>query len=611
MSLLAPFRDYVSALVHPTAQHDVLAAARHRAFIGSRILSGLTVLAAFPLYLVVEGVPGPLAAFCFGWLLLPILNAYFLSRTGYYETAHVLASLSLTVLVTVVAVRTGGIGSFAACWLIVVPLEAALSASRRAVVAAAGFALGATGLLLGLAAAGLLPVAHAAGGELGLLAAFGIVSAALYATAIALRAEALAQTGSQLLSVEESRYHLLARNMSDVITRHGRNGAVLFVSPAAEPVFGTPVRELTGHGLFDRVHVADRPAYLKALADAAACGEAQSVEFRARRDGGERGARLGAHFIWIEMRCRPLEQTVAEAAAGALREVVAVMRDVTDRKAQEQAVEDARSEAERANAAKSLFLATMSHELRTPLNAIIGFSEMLTNEEMMKIDAARRQDYAQLINDSGHHLLSVVNGILDMSKIETGNFEITPEPFAPASVITSCCDLLALKARESGIDLAVRIGEGIPEINADKRALKQILLNLMSNAIKFTDRGGKVTVGARAEIAAVALTVEDTGVGIAEDDLPRLGAPFFQARGSYARPYDGTGLGLSIVKGLVNLHGGSIEIRSRLGAGTCITVRLPTDCEALPRGEAKSKITSLAEAGAGSGLVDQQVRKRA
>ena len=361
--------------------------------------------------------------------------------------------------------------------------------------------------------------------------------------------------------------------MSDVITRHGRNGAVLFVSPAAEPLFGTPARELAGHGLFDRVHVTDRPAYLKALADAAACGKAQSVEFRARRDMGERAARLGPHFIWIEMRCRPLERTSDDGEAGdtEAREVVAVMRDVTERKAQEQAVEEARSEAERANAAKSRFLATMSHELRTPLNAIIGFSEMLMNEEVMKIDAERRQEYAQLINDSGQHLLSVVNGILDMSKIETGNFEITPEPFAPAPVVTGCCDLLALKAREAGIDLVVRIGDTLPEINADKRALKQILLNLVSNAIKFTDRGGRVTVSAKSDIAAMALTVEDTGVGIAEQDLPRLGDPFFQARGSYARPYDGTGLGLSIVKGLIDLHGGSLEIRSRLGEGTCIT----------------------------------------
>ena len=138
-------------------------------------------------------------------------------------------------------------------------------------------------------------------------------------------------------------------------------------------------------------------------------------------------------------------------------EVVAVIRDVTDRKVQELAVEDAREEAERANAAKSRFLATMSHELRTPLNAIIGFSEMLANEEMMQLDGKRRHEYATLIGESGHHLLSVVNGILDMSKIESGNFEITPEPFTPAPVIGTCCDLMALRAREAGIDLVCRV----------------------------------------------------------------------------------------------------------------------------------------------------------
>ena len=150
------------------------------------------------------------------------------------------------------------------------------------------------------------------------------------------------------------------------------------------------------------------------------------------------------------MRCRPLEQAVVEVAGDDRREVVAVLRDVTDRKRQEQALEDARSEAERANAAKSRFLATMSHELRTPLNAIIGFSEMLMKERALTLDAGRRHEYAGLINDSGHHLLAVINGILDMSKIETDNFEITPEPFAPAQVIADCCDLLALRAQRGG-----------------------------------------------------------------------------------------------------------------------------------------------------------------
>jgi cell cycle sensor histidine kinase DivJ len=231
--------------------------------------------------------------------------------------------------------------------------------------------------------------------------------------------------------------------------------------------------------------------------------------------------------------------------------------------------------------AKSRFLATMSHELRTPLNAIIGFSEMLVNETQMRLDGNRRREYAALINDSGNHLLSVVNGILDMTKIDTGDFEIRPEPFVLGAVIRGCRDLLALKAREVGLDLVADVPDDLPEITADKRAVKQILINLISNAIKFTDRGGCVRVGAVVDDAAIALTVEDNGIGIGEEDLPRIGDPFFQARGSYDRRHDGTGLGLSIVKGLVALHGGDVTIRSRVGEGTRITVRMPIDCEAV------------------------------
>src|SRR5262245_34920136 len=581
-----------------------MTAARHRAFIGSRIFIGLTTLAAFPVYLVLYGVPGNLEALFFGWMLLPILNAYFLSHTGRYEAAHVLAALSLTILVTLIAAGTGGIGSFAAVWLVVVPLEAALSASRQTMAISGLFALGAAALLVlsGVGEGAALSV----GPDRIPLAALGIASSALYATLLALHAGSLARTGSRLLSAGEARYHLLARNMSDLITRHGRNGTVLFASPAAESLFGLPPREILGHGLFDRVHVADRPAYLTTLADAASRREARSVEFRVRREPDDSSLRHGPYFIWVEMRCRPLASAAGSADD---QEVVAVMRDITERKAQEQAIDEARHEAERANAAKSRFLATMTHELRTPLNAIIGFSDMLKNEEAMKLDAARRHDYADLINESGHHLLSVVNGILDMSKIESGNFEITPEPFAPAPILRTCCDLLVLKAREAGIDLIIRIAGELPEIVADKRAVKQILLNLLSNAIKFTDRGGRVTVGARLEGATLLVVVEDTGVGIDATDLARIGDPFFQARGSYARPYDGTGLGLSIVKGLVALHAGTIDIRSRVGEGTCVTVRLPIDCERSGIRDVKPAAQERSESAAHH--AHNQVRKRA
>jgi len=173
----------------------------------------------------------------------------------------------------------------------------------------------------------------------------------------------------------------------------------------------------------------------------------------------------------------------------------------------------------------------------------------------------------------------VVNGILDMSKIDTGEFVIRPEPFAPAPVLKNCCELFALKASAAGLAIALDVPDDLPEINADQRALKQILINLLSNAIKFTDRGGRLKVSARLDRDDILVSVEDNGIGIAADDLKRLGDQFFQARNSYDRRHDGTGLGLSIVKGLVALHAGQVTVRSRPGEGTCFTVRLPLDCE--------------------------------
>jgi cell cycle sensor histidine kinase DivJ len=572
IGLIAPVRDYIDTLVHPSARRDALTAARHRAFIAPRLLGGLIALAAFPLLWAVRGAPSAFETAVLGWLITPILVACFLSRTGRLEQAHILSSLALTLLVTVVAAATGGIASFAAIWLVLIPLEAALAASRKVVIAAALFALAAGGLLLMLPA-GLAP--SVVDDEARVLSGLAIGAAALYAAGLALGAESMARTGIRLRSAEEARYRLLARNMTDVIARHGRNGAVLFISPAAEALFGAPPHQLRGHGLFDRVHVADRPAFLTALSDAAMQYANRSVEFRVRRAPAVTAAHRDPHHVWVEMRCRPLTRGAGEPANGDDRQVISVMRDVSERKLQEQVLEAARAEAERANAAKSRFLATMSHELRTPLNAIIGFSDMLANEQTMNLDPPRRRDYAQMINESGHHLLDVVNGILDMSKIEAGNFTVTPEPFALAPAVESCCDLMALRAREVGIDLVMRLPGDLPEVFADRRAVKQILLNLLSNAVKFTDAGGRVTVSAAAEDGCVALSIADNGIGIGDDDLPRLGDPFFQAQSDYDRPRDGAGLGLSIVKGLLDLQDGRMQIASRLGEGTCITIRLP------------------------------------
>ena len=565
--------DSLNEMLHPSARYDALTSARHRVFMAPRLLGSFVAFAAFPVYLAMRGAPSATEVAAFAWLIIPILLSYFLSRTGRYEIAHLLSSLALIGLVMVVAMATGGIESFAAIWLIAVPLEAALSASRRAVAFASALAVGCILALIAFSYFDVLPAADVSAASRSVLMAFGIGSATIYAIGLAFGAESLARISVSLLSVEEDRYRLLARNMSDVISRHRRDGAVEFISPAAEALFGASVSTLAGHGLFDRVHIADRPAYLTALSDAARNGESCSVEFRIRRDAvSEDGREAAPRFIWVEMRCHPLEHDNARNADAG---VVAVLRDVTDRKIQEQALEQARTDAERADASKSRFLATMSHELRTPLNAIIGFSEMIAQEDVLRIDAARRKEYAQLINDSGQHLLSVVNGILDISKMESGNFEISLEPFAPRPALINCCNLLALKARENGIDLVTVAPENLPQLVGDAKAFKQIVLNLVSNAIKFTERGGTVTVAAEADRSRLTVRVTDTGVGISPEDIKRIGDPFFQAGKTYQRRHEGTGLGLSIVKSLVALHGGEMSLQSKIDEGTTVTIMLP------------------------------------
>jgi two-component system, cell cycle sensor histidine kinase DivJ len=568
----APIREYLDTLVHPSARADALATARHRAFMAPRLFASLIALGILPVFLALRGAPTVLEFVVLVWMIVPLSTAYFLSRTGRYETAHILSELALTGIVLTVAANSGGIHSFAAIWLVLIPLEAAVSGSRRVVAIAGLLALAGTALLIAYSAAA--PAAGVA--EQSTVAALGIVSAALYAAGLALGADSVVRANTRLLDLGEEQCRLLAGHMTDVVTRHDGNGRLLFASPNALSVLGATASALRGHGLFDRIHIADRPAFMATLSNAAA-GREGCIEFRLRAMTGE--ATEAVRFLWIEMRCRRFdERAMGEAGAGGAT-VMAVLRDVSRRKAQEAALIEARAEAEQANAAKSRFLAVMSHELRTPLNAIIGFSEMLGKESLVPLDCRRRKEYAQLINESGYHLLAVVNDVLDMSRLETGDFEITLEPFNLATVMVSCRDLLGLKAQESGVELTCEVPASLPDIVADKRAVKQILINLISNAIKFTDRGGSVRVSAAIDGQHVRIAVDDTGIGIAADDMGRIGRPFFQARGNYARRHDGTGLGLSIVKGLVTLHGGAFEIGSRPGEGTRVLVRLPVDCE--------------------------------
>jgi two-component system, cell cycle sensor histidine kinase DivJ len=281
-------------------------------------------------------------------------------------------------------------------------------------------------------------------------------------------------------------------------------------------------------------------------------------------------------FAWVEVRPRRFgDAGTTDTASAAEVAVVAAIRDITVRVQHEAEIQKSKQLAEQANASKDRFIAIVSHELRTPLNAIIGFGEMLASPTLSPNDAAKRREYAEIIRSSGHHLLAVVNSLLDLSKLDAGKFALACEPFDVEELIGACCDMVRLKAEQKSIALKREVAPGLEPLPGDKRACKQIILNLLSNALKFTPVGGRVTVTARPDGNAVLISVLDTGIGMMPRDLAKLGDPFFQVRGDYDRPYEGTGLGLSVVRGLVGLHGGTITVESAPGEGTRVAVRLP------------------------------------
>jgi signal transduction histidine kinase len=257
--------------------------------------------------------------------------------------------------------------------------------------------------------------------------------------------------------------------------------------------------------------------------------------------------------------------------------VVSVYSDITELKASERKLIQGRSQAEMANRAKSEFLANMSHELRTPLNAIIGFSEIIAHELFGPMGNDRYLDYMKDIHRSSLHLLSIINDVLDMSKIEAGKLELSKEPLNICSLLGEVIRMMRERAESRGIKLATKLSDRGLEVWADQRAMKQIFLNLLSNAIKFSRDGGEVCIRVHSDRPDLAVVeFEDHGIGMNEDELERALQPFGQAKPSTTRNYGGTGLGLPITKGLIEAHGGKLAIESRPGEGTVVRIAVPT-----------------------------------
>jgi cell cycle sensor histidine kinase DivJ len=556
-------------MVHPSALASSLDRMRHERFMLTRLVVSISALSLVPAYVAWRGRLDLLELAVLVAMALPLLAVFVLSRTGRLDLAHCMSGGALTLLIVALACVTGGATSPLLLWLAAVPAEAMFFGTRAHV--ARGSALAAIGLGSIVALHGSGAIAAPAPWTVGAMP-FLVTIAILHSMLIAVAFLRRRDDELREHRASDARARLLLENVGDLVTWHEANGAVVFANEAARELTGGEPAQLLGRGLFERVHIADRPLFLKALSDAAhGTGHADAC-FRVlfvpqARDG----VPFGPVVRWLELSARRIEQAGSPEGAA----VVCVSRDVTDKRALEEERERVHAETVKASDVKGQFLATVSHELRTPLNAIIGFSELLSGDAGTGFSAAQRQEYAKIVYDSGQHLLDVVNALLDVSKIESGAMTIEQEPLDMAELAADCCNVVALKAEAGRVALEQVVGPDLPSLIGDRRALKQVMLNLLSNAVKFTPAGGRVSLAVVRDGALIDLSVSDTGIGIAAADLPRLGDPFFQAKSSYDRAYDGTGLGLSVVRGLVGLHGGTLTVESAPGLGTRVGVRLP------------------------------------
>ena len=594
VSVLSVFEQRLSAFVVAQAPASAVERARLKAFVAVRVGFSAFLLVAAPLWLLSASPLQGWQCAAIAALLLPLCAVFALSRGASFDIAQTVSIAGLVSFAAALSFGGKDNAAISVAVLLLAVLEAAGSKLRHLIAAAGAAVAGATFVVFsGLSAVQgeTSPAAHAVLVVLIVGYACALGWAMAYANAIATHGERR----------ETLRHEALAQTIGDLVLRQDRDGSVVHASNEGITLFGLTPRDLMGRGLFERIHVGDRPAFLSTIADAMDSDATASRLVRLRRGGASNDldeALPEPSFAWIEMRVHRLPQERRARDPHDRAAVVTIVRDVTSSRQAEEDIQAARDHAEQANIWKDRFLANVSHELRTPLNAIIGFAEILANEDVMPTEPARRKEYAQIIHTSGHHLLEVVNSILDVSKIDAGSFDIVTEPFALPPLLDQCCDMMSLKAGQAGVTIARDYPREMDELVADKRACKQVLINLLSNAVKFTRSGGLVTLTAHPEGNSFVIQVADDGIGIAPSDLAHIGDPFFQAHNTTTRAYEGTGLGLSLVRGLVGLHGGSISVESALDQGTVVTVRMPAHCIVAPGRSRLAPIETIVRRGA-------------
>lgn len=373
----------------------------------------------------------------------------------------------------------------------------------------------------------------------------------------------------QLKQQSEARYRAIVEAQTDLITRNLPDSTVVFANQAFCRYFNLQPEEIIGKSYSPIIFAEDREMVDRLINSMSAENPTVTIENRVVVNGEIRWTQWVNRMLFNEQGEFSEFQSVGRDIT-TLKEAEAQLRHSSER------ISLANAELARAARLKDEFLATMSHELRTPLNSILGLCEVLL-EDIFGVLSERQRRYLQIIEKSGQHLLSLISDILDLSKIESGEVEVEIKPVSLDSVCQSSLNFVKQQAHTKQIKLTCEIDETVTEIAADERRLVQVLVNLLGNAIKFTPDGGQVNLKAQINCSqqAVEFQVEDNGIGIPSEQLSQIFHPFIQLDSSLSRRYAGTGLGLPIVKRIVDLHGGSISVKSEVGQGSCFTILLP------------------------------------
>ena len=525
---------------------------RQRRFIGIALAAPFIIAPA-----LIETVGGLLSAyalmaglcatFALSWILAATVAA-----TGQRAFAEI-AAVGLLALAAAVILGAGGAGHPAALLACGIAFESWwIDRSRRR------FAFGAATAAVAITASFALAPSLASQGPAA--SVWSWLAPALYLATIVVRFSRARDTESK--SAPAHTIETVADMLGIPALRLTDSGEVIDASAKAGALFGIPSGLLAGRSIFERVHVADRVVVMNALSALKGDGSRCAAELRLRVAGNDDSAKA-ERFLPVAA-----EFVMADGA------LTMFVHDNSNLEGLRAELEEARQSVDSTEVAKNRFLAAVSHELRTPLNAIIGFSDMMLSDISGEL-TGRQREHVGVISEAGRHLLSVVNAILDVSKIESGAYAISPEPFQPNDAVELCRSMMAHQAESKGISMTVCTRPDVSELVADRRAVQQIMINLLSNAIKFTPEGGSVSLDVYRLGGTMSFVVADTGIGIAESDLGRLGRPFTQVDNDITRRFEGAGLGLSLVKGLVALHEGELAIESAPGDGTTVTVTLP------------------------------------